>query len=112
MASTATFTGSLSGRTPLNTGGIWTGTRYLIFIEFVKEVIPLIVGDDECRHVLDPDFPDSLHAEIFEIDHLNRFDIFCRKYCCRTSDRTEIKPSVLFACIYDSPAPVSFGNHD
>jgi hypothetical protein len=52
---------------------------------FVEEIIPLIIGKDECRHMLNPYLSYSFHSKVFEVDQLNRLDIFLRKNCSRAT---------------------------
>ena len=53
-----TFTGEV---TPDSTGH--HGDTHLDTV-LLEEIIALVIHEDECREVLDTDFPDSLHSEV------------------------------------------------
>jgi hypothetical protein len=44
------------------------------FDDFFEEVIALVVDDDECREVLNFDFPDCFHAQFGVLEYLDGFD--------------------------------------
>ena len=50
----------------------------------IKEVIALIVDDDEGGEILDFNFPDRFHAELFVFNDFNFGDAVLRQTCGRT----------------------------
>src|ERR1041384_7480698 len=68
-------------------------------IQFLEEVVALVVDDDEGREVLDLDAPDRLHAELGIFDHLDLFDAVLGEVRRRPADRGEVEAAVLGASL-------------
>src|SRR6266403_88985 len=66
-------------------------------IQFLEEVVALVVDDDEGREILDLDAPDRFHAEFGIFDDLDLLDAVLGEVRRRPADRTEIKAAVLLA---------------
>src|ERR1700681_4747346 len=66
-------------------------------IQFLEEIIALVVDDDEGREILDLDAPDRFHAEFGIFHHLDLLDAVLGEVGRRAADRAEIKAAVLLA---------------
>ena len=45
------------------------------FAELLEEIVALVIADDKGREIFHADLADSLHAQLFEIDHFDRLDV-------------------------------------
>src|SRR6184192_2952409 len=59
-----------------------------------KEVIALVVDDDECREVDHIDLPHRLHAELGIFEHRHALDAVLREPRGRPADRAQVKSAV------------------
>src|ERR1700704_6906522 len=66
-------------------------------IQFLEEIIALVVDDDEGREILDLDAPDRFHAEFGIFHDLDLLDAVLGEVCRSPSDRAEIEAAVLLA---------------
>lgn len=55
-------------------------------LEFLEEVVTLVVHEDEGGEVLDGDLPDGLHAELGIFDALDAVDAALRENGCHAAD--------------------------
>ena len=67
----------------------------------LKEVVALVVDENEGGEVLDLDLPDGLHTKFGILHALNRLDARLRQDGSHTTDRAEIEAAVLLAGISD-----------
>ena len=58
--------------------------------EIGKKVVTLVIDDDKGGEVLDIDLAHGLHAQLGEIDHLDRLDRVLGKNGCRAANRAEV----------------------
>src|SRR4051794_24306808 len=98
MSSFDTVTASLLKRMPtFRSSNHSTILLPLSQIQFLEEVVALVVNDDESREILDLDAPDRFHAE-FGISHpLDLLDAVLGEFCRRAADRAEVETAVLLA---------------
>jgi len=68
----------------------------------LEEVVAFVVHKDECREILDADFPDGLHTELRIFHTFDGLDVVLGKDGCRTSDGSEIESSVFLTSVCDS----------
>src|SRR3954471_13027621 len=80
-------------------------------IEFLEEVVALVVDDDEGRKILDLDAPDRFHAELGIFHHLDLLDAVLGKVGRGTADRAEIEAAVLLAGLAHRHRAVALGHH-
>src|SRR5258705_10369087 len=66
-------------------------------IQFLEEIIALVVDDDEGREILDLDAPDRFHAEVGIFHHLDLLDAVLGEVRRRTADRAGIEATRLLA---------------
>src|SRR3954463_10417390 len=59
-------------------------------IQFLEEVIALVVDDDEGREIHHLDAPDRFHAEFGIFHHLDLLDAVLGEVCRSPADRAEI----------------------
>ena len=77
----------------------------------LKEVVALIINEDECREVLYAYLPDSFHSKLRILYAFDALDVAGREVCSRSADRTEIESSVLLASVGYYLCAVTLGNH-
>src|SRR6185312_17298348 len=80
-------------------------------IQFLEEVVALVVDDDEGREILDLDAPDRLHAEFGIFHHLDLLDAVFGKVGRGTADRAEIEPAMRPAGFAHRHRTVALGDH-
>src|SRR6478735_4320304 len=80
-------------------------------IQFLEEVVALVVDDAEGREILDLDAPDRLHAEFGIFHHLDLLDAVLGKVRRRTADRAEIEAAVLLAGLAHRDRAIAFRHH-
>ena len=61
-------------------------TSWVPGLQLLEEVVPLVIDKDECREVLNPDFPDGFHAEFGIFHAFDAFDGIHRKHGGRSAD--------------------------
>src|SRR6266702_2253973 len=66
-------------------------------IQFLEEIIALVVDDDEGREIHDFDAPDRFHAEFGIFHHLDLLDAVLGEVCRSPADRAEIEAAMLLA---------------
>jgi hypothetical protein len=66
-------------------------------IQFLEEVVALVVDDDEGGEVLDLDPPDRFHAEFLEFDDLDLLDAVLGQPGRRAADGAEIEAAMGLA---------------
>ena len=67
--------------------------------DLIKEVISLVVNDDECREVLYFDLPHCFHAKFWLIQLFNLGDAILRQTGCWATNGTQVETTVRIACI-------------
>ena len=80
--------------------------------KFLKEVVALIVNEDECREILNVDLPDCLHTELWVLYTLDALDVVLSEDRCRATDRTEVESAILLASVSHALCTVTLGEHD
>src|SRR4030081_534189 len=80
-------------------------------VQFLEEIIALVVDDDEGRKVLDLDAPDRFHAELGIFHHPDLLDAVFGEVCCRAADRAEIEAAVLLAGLAHRDRAIALGHH-
>src|ERR1700682_6801369 len=80
-------------------------------IQFLEEIIALVVDDDEGREILDLDAPDRFHAEFGIFHHLDLLDAVFGKVRRGPADRAQIKYTVLTAGLAHRDRAVAFCEH-
>src|SRR5688572_5845164 len=80
-------------------------------VEFLEEVVALVVDDDEGREILDLDAPDRFHAEFGIFHHLDLLDAMLGEVRRGTADRTEIEAAVLLAGLAHRNRAIALGDH-
>src|SRR4026209_462803 len=83
-----------------------------ISVQRCKEVVALIVDDNEGGEVLDLDAPNGFHAQLRVFDHFHFLDAVLRKPRGWPTDRAEIKSAMLLARLGDLPRAVALGQQD
>src|SRR5258708_12163686 len=68
-------------------------------IQFLEEIIALVVDDDQSREILDLDAPDRFHAEFGIFNNLDLLDAVLGEVGRCPADRAEIEAPLLL------PAP-------
>src|SRR6185369_15707750 len=112
MSSLDTITASLLKRMPtFRSSNHSTMLLSLPQIQFLEEVVALVVDDDEGRKILDLDAPDRFHAEFGIFDDLDLLDAVLGEVCRRTADRAEIETAVLLAGLAHRDRAVALGHH-
>ena len=61
-------------------------TSWTAWLNLLEEVIALVINEDECREVLNLDFPDSLHTKFGVLNALNALDVVLREDSSRATD--------------------------
>ena len=67
--------------------------------EVCKEIITLIIYDDECREVLNIDLANSLHTELLKVYNHYLLDRVLGEDSGRTTDRAKVETTVRLAGI-------------
>src|ERR1043166_3631471 len=80
-------------------------------IQFLEEIVALVVDDDEGREIHDLDAPDRFHAEFGIFDHLDLLDAVLGEVRRRTADRTEIEAAMLLAGFAHRDCAIALGEH-
>src|ERR1700694_4699432 len=80
-------------------------------IQFLEEIIALVVDDDEGREILDLDAPDRFHAEFGIFHHLDLLDAVLGEVRRRTADRAQIKSTMLLAGLAHRGRAVALCEH-
>src|SRR6187401_358392 len=80
-------------------------------LQFLEEIIALVVDDDEGREILDLDAPDRFHAEFGIFHHLDLLDAVFGEVGRRAADRAEIEAAVLLAGLAHCDRAVALGDH-
>src|SRR6476661_10697006 len=112
MSSFDTITASLLKRMPtFRSSNHSTMVLSLPQIQFLEEVVALVVDDDEGRKILDLDAPDRFHAELGIFDHLDLLDAVFGEVRRRTADRAEIEAAMLLAGLAHRDRAVALGHH-
>src|SRR4029079_3587376 len=81
-------------------------------VQFLEEVIALVVNDDESREILDLDLPDRLHPEFGIFVHFDLLDALFGELCSAAPDGGEVEAAVLLARVAHLRGPVTFGKRD
>ena len=82
-----------------------------LFYSRIK-IIPLIIRQDESRHIFDYYLPDSLHAKLGILEDLDLLDAVLRQARRWPADASEVEAAVLLAGGGDLWATVALGHHD
>src|ERR1700758_2581223 len=85
--------------------------RALPQIQFLEEVVALVVDDDEGREIHDLDAPDRFHAEFGIFDDLDLLDAVLGEVRRRTANRAEIEAAVLLAGLAHRNSAIALGEH-
>src|SRR5258707_10277460 len=80
-------------------------------IQFLEEIIALVVDDDEGREIHHLDAPDRFHAELGIFHHLDLLDAVLGEVCGRSSDRAEVEAAMLLAGFAHCDRAVAFCDH-
>ena len=80
--------------------------------ELRKEVVALVIDEDEGGEVNDIDFPDGFHAEFRIFDARDGLDVVGRENRRRSADGAEVETTVFAASVGDDLCAVALGNHD
>src|SRR5258707_4473483 len=80
-------------------------------IQFLEEIIALVVDDDEGRKILDLDAPDRFHAEFGIFHHLDLLYAVLCEVCRGPPDRAEIEAAVLLASLAHRDRAVALFDH-
>src|SRR3954469_2537658 len=80
-------------------------------IQFLEEVVALVVDDDEGREIHHLDAPDRFHAEFGIFHHLDLLDAVLGEVRRRAADRAEIEAAVLLAGLAHGDRAVALGHH-
>ena len=80
--------------------------------EFCKEIVTLIIYDDEGREILHINLANSLHTKLWEVYNLDRLDRVLREDCSRTTDRAELEAAICLASISNSRRTVTLSYHN
>src|SRR5579871_5064421 len=81
-------------------------------IQFLEEIIPLVVDDDEGGEILHLDAPDRLHAEFGIFHHLDLLDAVLGEVRRGAADRGEIEATVLLARLAHRRRAIALGDRD
>src|SRR5690606_16512822 len=73
----------------------------LLEVQFLEEVVALVINHDERREVLDFDTPDGFHTELWVLDHFYLLDAILCQACGGTTDRPQVEASVTRAGVAD-----------
>eukprot|EP00906_Rhabdomonas_costata_P036309 RCo050966 len=100
-------------RSPLWRGACRTGgASRALFVDLFKEVVALVVDDNEGGKVNHLNAPHSLHAQFGVLQNLNLLNAVLGQPGCRAPDGSQIKAPVLLAGIGDLFGAVPLCNHD
>ena len=77
-----------------------------------KEIIALVVHEDEGRKVLHLNAPDGFHAEFGIFKLLNLLDVFLGEDRGRSADAAQIKAAMFLAGLGYLRAAIALGQHD
>src|SRR4051794_21122922 len=80
-------------------------------IQFLEEVIALVVDDDEGREIHHFDAPDRFHAEFGIFQHLDLLDAMLGEIGRSAPDRAEIEAAMLLAGLAHRDRAVAFCQH-
>src|SRR6266436_5600334 len=80
-------------------------------IQFLEEVVALVVDDDEGREIHHLDPPDRFHAEFGIFHHLDLLDAVLSEVRGRPADRAEIEAAVLLAGLAHHGRAVALRQH-
>src|SRR5579875_1225312 len=80
-------------------------------VQFLEEIIALVIDDDEGREILDFDPPDRFHPELGIFQHLNLPDAVLCEPRRRPADRAEIKAAMPRAGFAYLPRAIALGEH-
>ena len=80
-------------------------------LQGLKEVITLIIDQDEGGEVLNINLPDSLHAEFGILYALDALNAALRQNGSDTTDRAQIEAAILLTCLCDDIGTITLGNH-
>src|SRR6202041_1833726 len=80
-------------------------------IQFLEEVVALVIDDDEGREILDLDAPDRFHAEFGIFHHLDLLDAVLGEVRRSAADRAEIEAAVLLAGLAHRRRAVALRQH-
>ncbi len=80
-------------------------------LQLLEEVVALVVYEDECREVLNGDFPDGLHAQFGVLHALDALDGALRQHGSHAADGAQVESAVLLAGIRHHLAAVALGYH-
>src|SRR6266568_3484566 len=80
-------------------------------VQFLEEVVALVVDDDEGREIHHLDAPDRFHAEFGIFHPLDLLDAVLGEVCRRTTDRAEVEAAVLLAGLAHRDRAVALGHH-
>ena len=77
-------TAALQPRFPLlqNIQSLAAATRLYL----LEEIVALVIDEDECREVLDLNFPNGLHAKFGILHTFDALDVVLREDSCWTTD--------------------------
>src|SRR5262249_31886984 len=78
-------------------------------IQFLEEIVALVVDHDEGGEILHLDFPDRLHAEFRIFHRFDLLDAMLGEICRRATDRGKIKAAVLLAGFAHRGGAVALG---
>src|SRR5712672_4177086 len=78
-------------------------------IQFLEEVVALVVDHDEGREILHLDAPDRLHAELGIFHGLDLLDAMLGEVRRRAADRGEIEAAVLLTGLAHRARAVALG---
>src|ERR1700721_840052 len=81
-------------------------------IQFLEEIIALVVDHDEGGEILDLDAPDRLHAELGIFDRLDLLDAVLGEIGGGAADRREIEAAVPLAGLAHLRRAVALGDRD
>src|SRR5260221_13543061 len=80
-------------------------------IQFLEEIVALVVDDDEGREIHDLDAPDRFHAEFGIFHHPDLLDAVFGEICGSAANRAEIEAAVLLAGLAHRDRAVAFCDH-
>ena len=77
-----------------------------------KEVISLVVDEDEGGEVFNLNLPYGLHTEFRVFHAFDALDVVLGKDGCWSADGAEVETTVVFACVGDVNTSVTLCKHD
>lgn len=86
--------------------------REAVGLELLKEVVALVVYEDEGGEVHHFDFPDGFHAEFGVFHAFELLDVVLGQDGSRATDRAEVETTVLLAGIGHLLRAVALSKHD